>query len=721
MRTLNPGVHSLPPTLAANLRLDRWAQINADGTVTVRTGKVELGQGIVSAIAQIAAEELDVSYSRIRMVAVDTTISPNENSTSGSRSVQEGGEAMRQACAEIRDALLQLAARKFNTEIQNLSVVDGTIHVQGRQATLTYWEIASEIDFAQDATGRVRPKPFGEFKLVGQSLPRLDIPAKLRGGGFIQDMDLPGMLHGRMVRPPSYRAKLLSLDDGAVRTMAGVRAVVREGSFLGVLAEREEQAIQAMDKLMQGCTWDEKHDLPDMDTLPDYLRAQPSEDELLSKKTTARAGDAAAPGQRHPHRLSATYTRPYLAHASIGPSCALAWLHQGQLEVWSHSQSIYALRDAIVQVLQLMKRPAVEVIVRHAEGAGCYGHNGADDVALDAVLLALAVDGRPVRVQWMREDEFAWEPFGPAMVVTLEGAVADNGRVSDWQEEIWGNRHISRPGRQPAPGLLGAWYLDQGFEQPPAADMPLVMGGGSQRNAVPYYDFPEQSVINHAVTSMPVRTSALRALGAYINVFAIESFMDELALAAGIDPVEFRLRHLSDERAIAVIQAVVAKAGWQPGAKGDGSHGVGIAFARYKNIGNYVAVIAEVLVEETVRVLRAVAAVDCGCIVNPDGVLNQVEGGIVQATSWALKEEVRFDRSRITTRTWADYPILKFSEVPQIEVELINRPEQASLGVGEGMTGPTAAAIANAVYNAMGVRVRDLPMTPERIVKAMGA
>lgn len=719
MSTLQHPALDLPPTLAANLRLDRWAQVNADGTVTVRTGKVELGQGIVSAIAQIAAEELDVSYTRIRMVAVDTTISPNENSTSGSRSVQEGGEAMRQACAEIRDALLQRAAHKLNTDIQNLSVLDGTIHVQDRPSSLTYWDIAAEVDFTQNATGRVRPKPVGEFKLVGQSLPRLDIPVKLRGGGFIQDMDLPGMLHGRMVRPPSYRAKLLSLDDGAVRVMAGVRAVVREGSWLGVLAEREEQAIKAMAKLAQGCTWDEKHDLPDMDALPAYLRAQASEDELLSKKTTDREGDALAPGPST--RLSATYTRPYLAHASIGPSCALAWLHDGQLEVWSHSQSNYALRDAIVQVLQLMKRPTVEVIVRHAEGSGCYGHNGADDVALDAVLLALAVEGSPVRVQWMREDEFAWEPFGPAMLVTLEGAVSQSGYVSDWQEEIWGNRHISRPGRQPASGLLGAWYLDQGFEQPPAADMPLVMGGGSQRNAVPYYDFPEQNVINHAVIPMPVRTSALRALGAYINVFAIESFMDELALAAGLDPVEFRLRHLSDERAIAVIQAVVAKAGWPPSSQGDGSRGIGMAFARYKNIGNYVAVIAEVLVEESVRVLRVVAAVDCGCIVNPDGVLNQVEGGIVQATSWALKEEVRFDRSRITSRTWEDYPILKFSEVPQIEVELINRPEQESLGVGEGMTGPTAAAIANAVYNAIGVRVRDLPMTHERIVKAMGA
>jgi CO/xanthine dehydrogenase Mo-binding subunit len=394
----------------------------------------------------------------------------------------------------------------------------------------------------------------------------------------------------------------------------------------------------------------------------------------------------------------------------------VAWWHDGKLEVWSHSQSIYALRDAIAKVLELAPD---SVIARHAEGSGCYGHNGADDVAFDAALLARAMEGHPVRVQWMREDEFAWEPFGPAMVVKIEGSLDASGYVAQWKEEIWGNRHISRPGRHPAPGLLAAWHFGKGFEPPPAVDMPISMGGGSQRNAVPYYDFPDQSVINHALKTMPVRTSALRALGAYLNVFAIESFMDEMAVATGADPVEFRLRHLNDERARAVILAAAAKAEWKTDSKGDGTRGVGVAFARYKNIGNYVAVVAEVSIARSVRVVRVVAAVDCGCIVNPDGVLNQAEGGIVQATSWTLKEQVRFDRTRITSRTWEDYPILTFSEVPKIEIVLIDRPEQESLGVGEGMTGPTAAAIANAVYNAMGVRVRDLPMTYERVVAAM--
>jgi CO/xanthine dehydrogenase Mo-binding subunit len=341
-------------------------------------------------------------------------------------------------------------------------------------------------------------------------------------------------------------------------------------------------------------------------------------------------------------------------------------------------------------------------------------------VALDAALLALAVDGVPVRVQWMREDEFAWEPFGPAMAVKLSGSVDSNGQIVQWREEIWGNRHIGRPGRQPKPGLLAAWHMGEGMEAPLPVDMPIAMGGGSQRNAIPYYEFPNCKVINHAIQSMPIRVSALRALGAYINVFAIESFMDELATVAKLDPIEFRLRHLKDERAIAVLNTVKAMAKWQPDFKGDGTHGFGVAFARYKNVGNYAAVIAEVSIEEAIKVKKVFAAVDCGLIINPDGVLNQIEGGIVQATSWTLKEQLQFDNTRITSLNWEDYPILTFSEVPKVEIELINRPDEPALGVGEGVTGPIAAAIANAVSNAMGIRIRHLPMNQANVIAAMG-
>jgi CO/xanthine dehydrogenase Mo-binding subunit len=477
-----------------------------------------------------------------------------------------------------------------------------------------------------------------------------------------------------------------------------------------VVAAREEQAIGAMKALARAAQWEERDTLPDEGAIHDFLQAQPAEDEVLAEKIAGSAVKQTS--------LEATYTRPYLAHASIAPSCSVAWWRDGRLEVWSHSQAIFGLRDELAKILKL---PADRVIARHADGAGCYGHNGADDVALDAALLARAAEGRPVRVQWMREDEFAWEPFGPAMVVKLCGALDTAGGVAEWREEIWGNRHLTRPGRHPNPGLLAAWHLEQGFEPPPAVDMPLAMGGGSQRNAVPYYDFPDARVVNHAVTPMPLRVSTLRALGAHLNVFAIESFMDELAHAAGADPVEVRLRHLADDRARAVVRAAADRAGWRTGAKGDGTRGRGIGFARYKNIGDYVAVIAEVAVEESVRVTRVVAAVDCGRVVNPDGVINQAEGGIIQAVSWTLKEQVRFDRTRITTRNWEDYPILTFDEVPEIEVVLADRPEQPWLGVGEGMMGPTAAAVANAVFNAMGVRVRDMPLTRGRVVAAINS
>ena len=703
------NAQKLPPTLAANPRLDRWVTINADGTVTVRTGKVEIGQGIVSAMAQVAAEELDVAYSRIRMMPVDTALSPNEGSTSGSRSVEEGGGALRQACAEVRDLLLQAAARKLDASLESLTVEDGAVRARSGGA-VTYWQLAPEVSLAREATGQVRPKPADELKMVGKTLPRLDLPAKISGAAFIQDLEFPGMLHGRVVRPPSYRARLVALDDASVRAMPGVQVVVREGSFIGLVAAREEQAIGAMKALARAAQWEERESLPDEIAIHDFLQAQPAEDEVLAEKITGSVVKQAS--------LEATYTRPYLAHASIAPSCSVAWWRDGRLEVWSHSQAIFGLRDELAKILKL---PADRVIARHADGAGCYGHNGADDVALDAALLARAAEGRPVRVQWMREDEFAWEPFGPAMVVKLCGALDIAGGVAVWREEIWGNRHLTRPGRHPNPGLLAAWHLEQGFEPPPAVDMPLAMGGGSQRNAVPYYDFPDARVVNHAVTPMPLRVSTLRALGAHLNVFAIESFMDELAHAAGADPVEFRLRHLADDRARAVVRAAADRAGWRTGAKGDGTRGSGIGFARYKNIGDYVAVIAEVAVEESVRVTRVVAAVDCGRVVNPDGVINQAEGGIIQAVSWTLKEQVRFDRTRITTRNWEDYPILTFDEVPEIEVVLADRPEQPWLGVGEGMMGPTAAAVANAVFNAMGVRVRDMPLTRGRVVAAINS
>jgi len=702
----------IAPTLAASPWLDLWVRFEPGERVRLFTGKVELGQGILSAIAQIGAEELDVAYEQVDVEAVDTDFSPNEGSTSGSRSIQEGGEATRQACAQVRQIMLQHAAKKLEVQIDDLEVKEGFIHVRGTDIGVSYWQLAYEVDLHQLVQVKAPTKDRQHHRLVGQPLPRKDLRDKLMGGGFLHDLTLPGMLHARVVRPPAVKARLRVCNDIKVLALPGVLKVIRDGSFLAVVAQREEQAVKAWRQLSIDTQWDIYESLPDMDALTEFLTEAPHQQELLHDSPANRT-DAVS--------ISARYTRPYLSHASIGPSCGLAWWHEERLQVWSHCQSLFALRDEIAKLLAL---PREQIVARHGQGAGCYGHNGADDVAYDAALIARAMPGHPIRVQWMREDEFAWEPQGPAMVIDLEGAVDAEGQIVQWSQSIWGNRHIQRPGRRPEPGFLAAWHQGEGREMMPPVDMAMELGGGSQRNAVPYYDLPGMRVLNHAVTEVPIRVSALRALGAYLNVFAIESFMDELAHQSQQDPVRFRLRHLSDPRARAVIEQASAYAqqhwGWAPEhAIGDGQRGVGLGFARYKNVGCYAAVFAEVELQEVVQVKRVLAVIDCGEIVNPDGVRNQIEGGVIQVVSWILKEQVTFDRQRITSTDWESYPILRFSEVPLVEVLLMPQPNQPWLGVGEGVTGPTAAAVANAIHHAMGVRVRDLPLTAQRVVQAM--
>jgi CO/xanthine dehydrogenase Mo-binding subunit len=413
-------------------------------------------------------------------------------------------------------------------------------------------------------------------------------------------------------------------------------------------------------------------------------------------------------------RVEARYTKPYLAHASIGPSCALARFDAERLTVWSHTQGSFPLRAQIAEALGL---PAAQVDVVHGDGPGCYGHNGADDAALDAALLARAC-GRPVRVQWTRADEFTWSPCGSAMIVRLRAGLDAGGRVVDWQHEIWSHTHVKRPGSGDGLNLLAAWHVDPPHPVPPPRDTPLPAGGAT-RNSIPLYDFPRQEVAFNLIAEMPFRVSALRTLGAYANVFAIESFMDELAAAAGADPVEFRLRHLSEPRARAVIEAVIDLTKKKSKRNESGAAGRGIGFARYKNLSAWCAVVVDIEVAEKIRVRRVCAAVDAGEIVNPDGLRNQIEGGIVQAASWTLKEAIRWDRERLLSRSWEDYPILKFDEAPAIEVVLLDHPGLPGLGVGECAAGPTAAALANALADALGVRVRDLPLTPQRIAAAI--
>ncbi len=698
------GARALPPTLEANPRLADWLRIGSDGTVEVRSGKVELGQGVLTALAQMAAEELDVDVNRIRMTAAATDLSPDEGMTAGSLSIQQSGAALREVCAEARDLYLTIAAERLAAPKEDLVVQDGRIIGTDGSAT-SYWELADETVLDRPASGGAKPKPDSEYRVVGTDVARIDLPDKLSGRPrYVHDLQFDGMLYGRVVRPPSRGATLTALETGPTLALPGVVTVVREGDFLGVIAEREEVALRAADRLRADATWDQNPSLPDENDLPAFLAGAPADTTVVTNGSPVATE----------HRVAATYHRPFIAHGSIAPSCAIALESNGELQIWSHSQGVHILRREIARELSMLPE---QLVVRHVEGAGCYGHNGADDAAMDAALFALATPGRPVQVVWSRADELGWAPMGTAGVVRISADTASDGTVTSWRHEIWGGTFISRPGMTPPPAFLGTALRDRVAIRS-NAEPPLERGGGAMRNAVPGYDFSSIQVVNHLIAEMPLRTSALRSLGAHLNVFAAESFMDELAADSGVDPVEFRLAHLSDPRGRAVLEAVARQANWGQRVQSN-SIGHGIGYARYKNSSAYCAVVAEVEAVEQVAVRRLTIAVDAGLVISPDGAINQIEGGAIQATSWTLKERVRFDRYDVTSDSWETYPILRFSEVPAVDVELVAGKGNPPLGVGECAQGPTAAAIANAVFDALGVRVRSLPLSPEQIVAAM--
>jgi CO/xanthine dehydrogenase Mo-binding subunit len=573
---------------------------------------------------------------------------------------------------------------------------------------VSYWELADEISLDRDAAPGATPKSSAQRAVVGRSVARLDVPDKVFAQPrFIQDRTLPGMLHGRVLRPALCAARLDQLPEDAARAVDGLVAVVRDGSFAGVVCQTEEAAQDALRALRSKATWSASEPLPDQHQLAAWLKAQPVESTVVDRKVS----DDARPVERTVRRQ---YSRPFIAHGSIAPSCAMAQWSGDRVHVWTHSQGVYLLRADLALVLKL---PIENITVEHMEGAGCYGHNAADDVALDAVLLAKAAAGRPVRVQWSRADEMSHAPFGAAMAIEVEANLDAQNEIVGWRHSIWSNGHAARPGRAAQPALLAATELSDPFPRMISTNPPQANGGGGDRNSIPLYDFPSWHIESHRLTTMPVRTSALRTLGAQGNVFAIESFLDELANERGEDPVAFRLRHLSDPRAQDVIRSVAQRAKWKP-EKIFGI-GYGLGFARYKNTGAYCAVVAEVEGAEDISVERLTIAVDVGEAVNPDGVINQIEGGAIQATSWVLKERVRFDRQRITSNSWTAYPILRFSEVPEVQVEVIQRPDMEPLGAGEAAHGPVTAAIANAVFDALGVRVRNLPITRDSLIAAM--
>ncbi|MBW8846245.1 MAG: xanthine dehydrogenase family protein molybdopterin-binding subunit [Burkholderiales bacterium] len=699
----------LPGSLDKAPLLDGWLRIDADSRITVFTGKAELGQGIRTALIQLAAEELQVAPERITLVTADTALTPDEGYTAGSHSMQDSGTAIRHAAAQARALLLARAAERLGAAAGELSIANGVVSHGTRQ--LAYGELLGPEQLHVRVAPEVALRPPDAHRFVGRALPRVDIPSKVSGGrAYLQDMRLDGMVHGRIVRPPSARARLAALDGGAVERMPGVLKVVHDGQFLGVIARREWQAVQAMRALAAAARWDESAGpppLPPSQALAASLRAAPAQDTTILERGMSSA----------PQRLSAAYSRPYLMHASIGPSCAIAQqLADGSYTAWSHSQGMFPLRKALAELLGL---PEARLRCIHAEGSGCYGHNGADDVAADAALLARALPGHPVRVQWMREDEHGCEPYGPPMSVQVSGALDAAGALAEWDYQVWSNTHSTRPGG--AGDLLAGTLLQTPFAPTPPKPLPQPEGGGD-RNAIPLYTVPNARVVHHFLPQMPVRVSALRSLGAYMNVFAIESFMDELARAARADPVAFRLRHLQDPRAKAVVQLAAERFGWAAYRR-SAMRGRGFAFARYKNLAAYLALACELEVRRDtgeLRLLRVVAAVDSGEAVNPDGIRNQVEGGIVQSLSWTTVEQVAFDGARPASLDWGGYPILRFPNVPEhIDVHVVDRPGEPFLGTGEVAQGPTGAAVANALHDACGQRLRDLPLSRSRVRAAL--
>ncbi|MGB6455300.1 MAG: molybdopterin cofactor-binding domain-containing protein [Streptosporangiaceae bacterium] len=706
------GRGDLPANLAANPLLRRWLDFGRPGEVTIRTGKVEYGQGIWTALAQIAAEELLLGLPRVRVAPVSTSTSPDEGITSGSRSVAESGSALRQACAQARDLLVTVAAAQLAVDRSALTVSDGQVLADGGPTGHSYWSVLAPGGLNSPAGDPVAPRPPSQWSVAGRSAHRLDLPDKVTGQPrFLHDLRLPGMLYGRVLRPPSLAARLTGLD--VVELGAG-EALVRDGSFLGIVAPTDRAALRSAARLARAARWSTagpSTPLPDDRDIRGFLLSAPSQVETVLDRTDPAAAAAVDV------TMTAEFTRPFLAHASMAPSCAVARWDHGSLTVWCHSQGIFALRAAIATGLGL---EAGQVTVHHCEGAGVYGQNGADDAAMDAVLLARAVSGRPVRVQWTREDDMCWAPAGPAMLTRLSAGLDATGRIMTWRQEVWSNGFIGRPATAGEPRLLALTHLADGQPMRPASDGAPSGAMGATRNAVPGYDIPDVHVTRHRLTKMPVRTSSLRSLGAHLNVLAIESFMDELASAAGRDPVQFRLDHMTDPRARRVLAEAARMAGWDARAREDGT-GFGLGVARYKGVAGYCAAVAEVVAETSVELRRLWLAVDVGRVINPDGVLNQVEGGAVQSASWTLCEQVRFDQARITSDNWDSYPILRFTDVPAVTVRIIDAPGEPETGAGEVAQGPVAGAIANAVADAVGVRVRDLPLDRAQIERAIAA
>lgn len=689
---------SLPSVLDESPHIQDWLRVLDDGKVEANSGKVELGQGIRTAMAQIVAAQLEMDPRDVVVRDTAAPLSPNERYTSGSMSVEAGGMALATAATALRRVLVARAAQRLDNDAESLKVADGGV-VAGDGTRVTFAELVTEAP----VTGPIEPgdQPHWHGGSIGTSVPREDLLPKLTGSAaYVHDMTLPGMLHARAVLPPTYEATLESADVAGASSSPGVRSVVHDGSLLVVIAEREEQARAAALKLQQSARWHE----PGLEAgrgIEEMLRGL--EPTPIESRVDDGVDAALAVAQR---RVCASYVRPYNAHGAMAPSCAVAQFEEATLTVHSHTQGVWPLRRELAKVLGL---PDDAVVVNHVDGPGCYGHNAADDAAMFAAIAAQAVAPAPVRFSMTSEDELAWDPFGSAMLTDMEAGLDEQGRIVAWRHRSRTDVHTTRP-TGAGDRLIASWLMGDG--QPRPWTGPHDTG---VRNMVPLYDLPAVEAVTDYIKG-PLRTSALRSLGSHQNIFAAECFMDELAEAAGVDPVEFRLRHLRDERAVAVLEAVTSAVGWEPHV-GPSGRGCGVAVARYKNTKAYVANVIDAAMDPergTIQVHRVVLACDAGVIVNPDGLRNQLEGGIVQGLSRALIEEVRFDRTGVHARDWTSYPVIRFADVPPIEIILLDRAGSPPVGSGEASTPVVAPALANAIDDAIGIRLRRLPLTAEQ-------
>jgi CO/xanthine dehydrogenase Mo-binding subunit len=689
----------------AKLRpLEGWLAIDAGGRVTVFTGKVELGTGVQTALGQLVAEELDVTFDRVTLVMGDTARCPDQFPTVGSLTVYRAGPQLRRAAAAAKRLLIERAAARLKEAPASLVTRDGEVRApDGR--SLGYGELAASASFSDVIPDEIALKGSEALSVVGRSMPRVELPGKVFGThAYVHDLGLPGMRHGRVTRPPVHGAAPVAVNAAALEGLPGRPRLVRRGKFVGVVADEEHQAERAAAALE--VEWGPGPPLPETHEIPALLRRIPATDRAL-----AEHGDARSALKSAPEVIEASYYTPYQLHASIGPACAVADVRADRATLWSSTQSSFALRDSVAALLDL---PGAAVRLIWMEGPGCYGQNGADDCTADAALLSQAA-GAPVRVRYGRRDEAAWEPKGPAMAMALRGALDEGGKVLAWDYQVWSPNHIG--GRPFAPGNLLAG-MEIGARAGPVE-------AGADRNATCLYRFPNARVVLHLLQANPIRCSSLRGLGSPQNAFANESFMDELAAAAGADPIAFRLAHLEDPRAIAVLEEVAKISRWdpRPGPRGDGV-GRGVAFVQYDNYSAYVATVVQVRVDAAaadIRVERVWVAHDCGMVVNPDGVRNQIEGNVIQNLSRALYEEARFARGGMENTDWAGYPIMRFSDAPQeIVISLIDRRDEPSLGAGEPAGSPVFAALANAVFDASGARLRAIPFTAARLRAALG-